>query len=162
MIFHLLSSSLPGKTLESSSEADFCLRKSLDLGWHFAASPWQSGCTFIRQSLHFNPWRVCPGYKKNKQLDFCKNCLFVIWRKNRNFCVKLHNNAAITFFLAKKYVKQSLLGYKLFSTLWFSVLFSASFSFAFTIINSFLQNIIFHFVTLFSFASILEVKLCFS
>ena len=74
---YLLSSSVPGKTLESSSDADFCLRKSLDFGVHFPASIWQSGWTFIRHNLHFNPCRVWPkiNIKKN-----CESRNKFLWR----------------------------------------------------------------------------------
>ena len=71
---YLLSSSVPGKTLESSSDADFCLRKSLDFGVHFPASIWQSGWTFIRHNLHFNPCRVWP-----KKINSKSQKISLIW-----------------------------------------------------------------------------------
>ena len=72
---YLLSSSVPGKTLESSSDADFCLRKSLDFGVHFPASIWQSGWTFIRHNLHFNPCRVWP-----KKINSKSQKISLIWK----------------------------------------------------------------------------------
>ncbi len=39
---------------------------SLDFGWHLSDGSWQSGWMFIRQSLHFRPWRVWPVGNKNK------------------------------------------------------------------------------------------------
>ena len=39
------------------------LRSSRLLGRHLGTASWQSGCTFILQSLHFKPCRVWPGKK---------------------------------------------------------------------------------------------------